>query len=65
MVMKEEEEEDDDDGGSDKMAQGMKVLVVLVPRTQSGTGELTPASFLLPFAQWLMSEHSPDCLLPF
>lgn len=48
MVMKKEEEEDDDDNNcSDKMSQGVKVLVVLVPRTQSGRGELTPAS--LPF----------------
>lgn len=65
MVMKEEEEDDDDNNGSDKMAQGMKVLVVLVPRTQSGRGELTPASFPFAFAQWRMSEHSPARLLPF
>lgn len=50
MVIKKEEEEDDDDdnNGSDKMSQGVKVLVVLVPRTQSGRGELTSASFPFP-----------------
>lgn len=49
MVMKKEEEKDDDDNNcSDKMSQGVKVLVVLVPRTQSGRGELTSASFPFP-----------------
>lgn len=42
------QDDDDDDNGSDKMAQGVKVLVVLVPRTQSGRGELTSASFPFP-----------------
>lgn len=56
MVMKKEEEEDDDDNNcSDKMSQGVKVLVVLVPRTQSGRGELTSASFPFPL-------HRGPCL---
>lgn len=47
------------------MAQGVKVLVVLVPQDPKWKRRTDFCKFSFPFAQWHMSEHSPAHLLPF